>query len=354
MTPSLASACGLRVAAPKTMAVLAAVLLFAGCSFHPIYTPTGDILSGYSEAEATPYVMQMSDAGMACSLGEGLDPLMYSFSRVTTAPDATGSLLMELAANCSEREAWEYELRYLRADYASDIPAAKDAREMAKRLNAETARRRYVAFQRAMNAYEYDPSIESAECPALSTNQDEITFLLGLLTGMQAIMNDANSGAQAGVPRDIAPQAERAVQCIDNEKWGGVPNAIRALVWLLIPDTRSEQSPDPWVVLENSSELGVAAGFRASMALEAVAAETFGRQDVLADVIARFAAAEDVIVVWEDYRLVDEVARNVILFSSDKYWTAHYGHRTPQSRFGSLSDTHEVDASDVMDLDGLL
>src|SRR5690554_7019667 len=55
-------------------------------SANPIYTTTGIVLSNYSESEATPYVMQMSDPKMACALGEGVDPLLYSFSQVTSAP----------------------------------------------------------------------------------------------------------------------------------------------------------------------------------------------------------------------------------------------------------------------------
>jgi len=198
-------------------------LILAGCSANPIYSTTGVVLANYSEDEATPYVMQMSDPRMACALGEGIDPLLYSFSRVTDAPERTGSLLMLLAGNCAEYRAWEAELDYLRADYAGDVPAAKDAREKMKRLNAETARRRYESFQRAMAAYDFDPGMEELECPFLFNDQEELTFLLGLLTGMQAIVNDASSGAMAGVPRNIAPQAERAVQCLDNEKWGGLP-----------------------------------------------------------------------------------------------------------------------------------
>src|SRR5690554_2234437 len=146
---------------------------------------------------------------MACALGEGVDPLMYSVSRVTSAPDTTGSLLMLLAANCMEYRTWEAELDYLRADFSGDIPAALDARGKANRLHVQTAKRRYQAFQRAMAAYDFDPSAEPLECPFLFSEQDELTFLLGLLTGMQAIVNDSNSGAMAGVPRNIAPQAEQ-------------------------------------------------------------------------------------------------------------------------------------------------
>lgn len=337
----------------KGLFLVACLAILGGCGYNPVYQTTGVVLTGYSESEATPYVMQMSDADMACRLGEGLDPLVYSFNRVTDAPDTTGSLLQLLAANCSEQEAWEQELRYLRANFRGDVPEAKDARIQAKRWYGLTASRRLEAFHRAMRAYEYDPSDANAECPFLYEDQDELTFLLGVLTGLQAITNDTGSGGQAGVPKDIAPQAERAAQCVDNEKWGGIPNAIRANVWLLIPDTRPTMSPDPWELLENSSELGVKAGFRASVALEAVAAETQGRQDVIKDVIARFAASEKTIKKSEDYRLVDEIGSAVIVHVSDKYWSAEYGYRTPRTHFGKMSPDSASDA-DVMDLDDLL
>lgn len=334
--------------------LLAALTVLAGCSVNPIYSTTGIVLSNYSEGEATPYVLQMEDSHLACSLGEGVDPLLYSFSRVTDAPDSTGSLLMLLAANCSEQRAWEEELRYLRADYQGDVPAAKDAREAMKRLNAEIATRRHEAFLRAMRAYDYDPSLDNPACPDFSTEQDELTFLLGLLTGMQAIVNDANSGAMAGVPRNIAPQAERAAQCLDNRQWAGLPNAVRALVWLLIPDTQPAGAQDPWQVFADSARLGVDHGMRISMALEAVAAETFGRPDVLETVLARFADSESGFQVREDYRLVDSVAGEVVQFISDKHWTANYGYRTPQRYFGRLSEQSQQAPAEVMDLEGLL
>ncbi|WP_036190280.1 hypothetical protein [Marinobacter lipolyticus] len=353
MISSQARSLGRMVSMRSKLLILAALALLAGCSANPIYSTTGVVLSSYAEGEAVPYVLQMSDPEMTCALGESLDPLVYSFSRVIDAPDTTGSLMMLLAGNCSEARAWEAELEYLREDYAANVPAAKDARERAKRLNAQTAKRRYIAFQRAMAAYDFDPGAEELECPFLFEDQDELTFLVGLLTGMQAIVNDANSGAMAGVPRNIAPQAERAATCLDNEKWGGLPNAVRSLVWLLLPDTRPALSPDPWEVLENSSKLSIEAGFRVSMALEAVAAETFGRPDVLEDLIARFAEADNTIEINDDYRLLDEVARDVIQFSSDKHWTANYGHRTPQRYFGKMSPEREEEV-ETMNLDDLL
>ncbi len=85
-----------------------------------------------------------------------------------------------------------------------------------------------------------------------------------------------------------------------------------------------------------------------------MAAETFGRPEVLKDVIARFADADGVIKVWAEYRLVDEIARDVIQFSSDKHWTANYGYRTPQSFFGRMSPERQTENVETMNLDDLL
>lgn len=335
-------------------ALLALMVLLVGCSANPVYTTTGVVLSNYAEGEATPYVLQMTDPSMACSLGQSVDPLIYSFSRVTAPPATTGSLLMLLAANCSEYQAMEAELDYLRADFAGDVPAAKDAREKAKRLNAEVASRRLIAFERAMLAYDFDPAAEPLQCPFLFNDQDELTFLLGHLTGLQAIVNDANSGALAGIPRNIAPQAERAVRCIDNEKWGGIPNAIRAVVWLLLPDTRPDLAPSPWDVLDNSVQLGIDRGFRVSTALQIVAAETFGRPDVLEKAVRGFAESGDTMEPSAAYPLIDTVAERIVLHASDKHWVSNYGYRTPRASFGELKPKTAGSNVQTMDLDDLL
>lgn len=357
MTPSIALVRNTLsfINVKRILTVAAAAAGLAGCSANPVYSTTGVVLSNYAETEATPYVLEMTDARMACALGESLDPLVYSFGRVTASPATTGSLLMLLAANCSEYELMETELEFLRADYEGETRAAKHHREHVKRLNAEVANRRVLAFNRAMQAYDFNPSAATLECPFLYNDQDELTFMLGLVTGLQAIVNDANSGAAAGVPRNIAPEAERAMRCLDNEKWGGIPNAVRAVVWLLLPDTRPSLSPDPWLVLQNSSQLGFERGFRVSSALEIVAAETFGRPDVKERAIASAAAAEEESMeVSNAFPLLDAVARRILLHASDKHWVAEYGYRTPSSAFGSLSPLSQHSSTKTMSLDGLL
>lgn len=354
MISSLAVFRGCITTARTKLSLMALALLLAGCSANPIYSTTGMVLANYAEGEATPYVLQMTDTKMSCSLGEGVDPLLYSFSRVTSAPDAVGSLLMLLSANCAEYRAWDAELAYLRANFNGDVTEAKDAREESKRLYAVVAERRLISFNRAMSAFDFDPALEPVECPFLFNDQDELTFLLGLVTGMQAIVNDANSGAMVGVPRSIAAQAERAATCLDDDKWAGIPNAIRSLVWLLLPDTRPNLAPDPWAVLDHSVELGIKQGLRVSSALQAVAAETFGRPDVLASAVARFAESEETFEVNEQYQMVDIVASYIVQFASDKHWSASYGYRTPNTFFGQMSPVRDTGAVETMSLDDLL
>ena len=320
---------------------LLSFLAAAGCSFHPIYSTTGMVMTDFAWDESTPYIFTLDDPDMACTLGTSLNPFVYSFSRVTDEPLRTGSLLMLLSGNCSEEQAWEAQLRSLRAEQQGNVKEAQDARTEAKRLYGLTAQRRLVSYQRAMQAYDYDPNDPDQGCPYFDSDQDELAFLLGNLTGLQAVMNDAASGVQAGVPRDIAAHAEKAARCLSNRKWAGLPDAIRAAVWLLIPDTKPAGSKGPWETLAEGRRLGIEKGMRAANALEIVVAENMGREDVLAASLQAFADSEAKFKVWKDYQLVDKVARNTALAVSDRYWTQHYGERTPALKFGQLKKTSD-------------
>ncbi len=100
--------------------------------------------------------------------------------------------------------------------------------------------------------------------------------------------------------------------------------------------------------------MGVEKGLRVPHALQAVAAETFGRPDKLEEAIASFAESNATVDVWDEYRLVDEVAAGAIRFASDKHWSANYGYRTPQTYFGKMSPERDTENVETMSLDGLL
>lgn len=331
------------------LCLLLSFLAAAGCSVNPLYKTTGQIMTGFAWDESTPYTFTLDDPDMACSLGSAFDPFVYSFKTVTDTPYKTGSLMMLLAANCTEAHAWQAQLRSMRDEQKGDVKGAQDARTEYRRWEALTAKRRLESYREAMKAYDYDPSDPNQSCPYFDTDADELTFLVGLLTGTQAVMNDSASGHQAGVPQDIAAHAERAARCLSNVKWAGLPDAIRASIWLLIPSTEPQGAGSPWKVLAHCAKLGDEKGMRAAGAVEAVIAENVGRDDIMKKAIKQFAEAGKHMRVWKKYRLLDAVSKQVVMAVSDRYWTKHYGRRTPENMFGkfkpSTPDTSDADDS---------
>ena len=332
--------------------VLAALMMLAGCSVNPLHKITGDVMTGYAEAENTPYVLAMTDVGKACALGESVDPLLYSFSRVTMEPAKTGTLLSVLAGICMEDEAQEQELRYLRADYEGNMNELRDAREAMQRRYGVTAERRERAFNRMLTGFSYEPTPD-AECPNLYSDQDKITFLLGLVSGAQAVLNDGKARGRADVSRQLAAQVERSTYCVDNEKWAGIPEGLRATIWVLLPDLKPDEiSADTWEVLARNRKLGVEKGLRIPAAFELMIAENVGRDKTIAEVLAYLDETSDDFEVWERYQLADRVAMRTAWAVSDRLWTREHGHRTPKNRFGETGT--EADEDDSIDTEGLL
>lgn len=84
---------------------------------------------------------------------------------------------------------------------------------------------------------------------------DQTIYLLGLVSGLQAITNDINSGGSVNVPKDIAGIVERSMTCLDNTKFWGAPNATRAVIWTLLPGA-GDGKPDPYTTLKQSAQIG--------------------------------------------------------------------------------------------------
>ena len=166
--------------------------------------------------------------------------------------------------------------------------------------------------------------------------QDELTFLLGLLTGMQVIVNDVQlrcHGRRA--PQHCAPG--RACSPVRGQrKMGRLPNAIRALVWLLLPDTRPELSPIPGRCWKTAG-----AGCR-----NRYAASTRCRLSQQKPLVARrcWKMPSPLSQRQKNDRSLGRISSGgrsgpeVVTFSSDKHWTANYGYRTPETYFGKMSD----------------
>ncbi len=322
-------------------------VLLNACSLA--YKSTGDVLIGYAEDQGVSYILASDDVGLGCSMVEAFSPFLLSFSSVTTPPDQLAILFYLLAGNCVEFEAWEEELRYLRAIHAKNPIEAKDARIAQQRLLVQAARRQ-------LNGYHYlalaiaEPG---AECPVFSSESDELYWLIGLLDGVQAVMNDIAAGGSVEVPMDIASKVGRGAACLENEKWWGTPDAIQAAIWMTIPgnqpiDRDSEQ------VLANSLEIGLQKGISLPHVLAAQVYLGQGKIEKVKKVI-RSHYSEMIMntIVNQKFKILNEVSNLQIQAISDRLWTEATGARTPIGKIGSFWNDSEK-AVETIDIDEIL
>ncbi len=326
---------------------LAAAL--TACGSHPIYSMGSSVVEDYADVIATPHILTITDVDATCHFGNNMAPFFASMNALTESPQKTLSMLYLLSANCSEQNAIAAELRSLRALQRGHVEEAKDARTEQKRWLKLTAERRQKSFESAMSALEYDYNRVDAECPEFDSKQDELVFLLGLLTGLQAILADAGAELAGGVPRNIAPVAERAATCLDDESWGRAPSAIRAGIWVLLPDLKTNKAIDPWEVLNASSRESLAFGVRIPVALQAIMAETAGNTEELTKA---FALLREPVTPHRDFALVDAIAVSHATAVSDRQWTMKHGERTPYGEMGRSPFPQDEDEAN--DLDSLL
>jgi len=318
------------VAGRSILMVAAAGLALSACA--PMYSATGVLLSGYAKDNVVPYVQASKDTDLAtCGTALGQSQLLGSFSRVMDDPDYLMFYNSLLAGYCADGYAAEANLRYLRASQSGNVEEATDARIAEKRWHAVAARRRYTAYRHLVETYGR-PGVGG--CPDLDDESDQSTYLIGLVTVLQAVQSDLLSGSQVGIPRDLAVNAGRAAKCLDNDRWWGVPDAVQATVWSFVPGTTPE-GKTPWQVFHKSAAQAKASGMRLALALYGIAAENQGRTDELQRAIAAAAAIRGDQAPSE-YVLVDRLAVAQLRHLSDKLWTEAEGHRTPIDGLGQF------------------
>lgn len=207
---------------PSPSAALRAVLLGAsllvlqGCGM--VYKTTGDVLMGFGRSEMLPHMMSDDDTRIACAAGEAQTPLLLAFERVGSNPDKLAVLMYVTASSCTDELALEQELRYLRAVKQGNVAEAQDARILQKRYAAMSAKRQYEAYRRLMVAFK---NPKDGECPKLKKDFDQLVWMIGMVGGVQALLNDGVADGSVGVPRDIAAKVERGAACLNNDQWWG-------------------------------------------------------------------------------------------------------------------------------------
>ena len=317
-------------------ATLASAFL-SGCSQF-VKTGANTALS-FGDKHIVPPILSVGDAEMVCNTGTAITPVIMSTKDMGADPTRMAVLLYSAAGMCAEHRALQAELRYLRASKSGQVTEAQDARVEQKRWAALAAQRQYTGYQLLAEHWQAKHKYTLGEsCPKMRKDLDQTVYLLGLISGLQAMTNDINSGGKVNVPKDIAAIVERGMTCLDNNKYWGAPNATRAVIWTLLPGA-NEGKPDPYQTLKQSMQIGEQKGVRLAHALYAVAAQASGDDAKLRDALRAYGAsrAEDK-PVNKEFRLLDSMADQMIQGIADRYWTEHTGVRASDDGYSQFWD----------------
>lgn len=321
-------------------------LLLNGCTL--VYKGTGNILISYAEDQGIPYLLKTDDVSFSCSMVESFAPFLLSFSRVTSPPDHLAILFYLMAGTCTEFKAWDEELRYLRAIYNKNPIEAQDARIAQQRYLSQAAQRQLTGYNYLSLAF----SEPGAECPLLDTDIDQLYWLMGLISGLQAVLNDIASAGNVQVPLDIAAKIGRAAVCLNNDKWWGIPQAIQATIWITIPGNKPV-GKDPIKILDNALQTGLQQGIKISHVLAAQVHFGLGDMAKVKQIIRSLSKARQATADSQIYELLNQVANRQIQQISDRLWTEATGTRTPIGKLGYFWDD-PAQAIDTIDIDGFL
>lgn len=308
------------------LTVVVASSVLSGCSY--VVKSGANVALQFSEKYIVPPILSGGDADMACSTGNALTPAILATKDMGADPTRMAVLLYSAAGMCAENRALDAELRYLRASKDGKVTEAQDARVEQKRWAGLAATRQYAGYQlfaeRWQAKYKYTLG---DSCPAMRKDLDQTVYLIGMLSGLQAMTNDINSGGAVNVPKDIAAIVERGMACLDNTKYWGAPNATRAVIWTLLPGA-GDGKPDPTQTLQESMKIAEQKGVRLAFAMNAVAAQASGDDVKLRDALKAYAASRtDEKPINPEFRLFDAMAGQMVQGVADRYWTEHTGVR---------------------------
>lgn len=326
--------------------LIALFLFFAAATFF--VKNTGKLLVGFIEDYAVPYVLKTDDVEMGCVMAEALTLLIPSLSQLNASPYKLSVMFDFLSGSCSEFKAWEEELRYLRAIHSKNVSEAQDARILQKRYLNLAARRQLKGYRNLELAYS---EIPGSECPVFNSWNDEFYWLIGLMDGLQAVLNDLASEGSAKVPLDISLKVGRGASCLNNKKWWGLPNAIQAAIWVSFP-SKKPKGIDPLVVLDQSVQTGLKQGMRIVQVIAAKIYIGLGDTAQVKEIIRNNVATRINIAANPKFIFLDKVTSIQLQAISDAMWSEETGKRTPIGGLGSFWDDPDtkVDTIDIIDI----
>jgi hypothetical protein len=329
--------------------ILVCAVVASGSVACTVQSLTGNVMNDYATEHMIPYLLSEGDTDAACGAGLAFGAFLSSFERVTDAPHRAAIPSLLSAATCAESQAWENELRSLRAIKDGKPQEAKDARIAQQRAHQTAAVRLYSAYRRTVIQY----GEPGATCPVLETEYDQLVWMLGMMAAITGIQHDRAAGGAAGIPMDAPPKAARGMACLNNQAWWHVPSAVQGAIWATVPGSGPEDI-DPWKQMMNAAQAGDQTGVRLARAVHIQAARGSGKTDIMKASIMAFGETVKSVAPAARWKTLDRMAFIQVRAISDQLWTEAEGHRTPFQGVGDLPGKEEPveDADDDL-LDGL-
>ena len=303
----------------------------------------GNTLAGSTDHHVLPYVMGTGDVGVGCATGEGLGAMVGAFAAYSHHAARTNIISTLSAGMCLEDDVWEAELASARAVREGNADEARDAKTREARAHLVAAQR-YLAAWDGLVA-EFGVPEPGEACPKLRNDTDELIYLLGLSSGVLAVVHDSGAQGRASVPMSIPAGVVRASACLDDDKWWGAPNAMKAAIWALAAG--SPDVGDAWATFDASVAKGEAAGVRLAGAFLAQTAASTGRPETLRSAIRAHAASVAAKAGDPKWAMLDRYATSLVEHESDRIWTGLVGYRTPFDAFGTFPDEVPDDGTQV-------
>ena len=327
--------------------LLLTFMLFSAATLFAVKN-AGKLLVSFVEDQAVPYVLKTDDVAMGCMMAESLTLLIPSLVQINASPYKLAILFDFLSGSCAEFKAWEEELRYLRAIHNKNTVEAQDARILQKRYLNRAARRQLKGYLNFKKAY---LELSGDNCPVLDSWNEEFYWMIGLMDGLQAVMNDLASGGEANVPLDISLKVGRGARCLNNEKWWGMPVAIQAAIWINFPSYQPD-GINPLQVLDSAVNTGLKQGMRIAQVVAAKIHIGRGDAESVKQIIRDNIQTRLNIATHPDFIFLDEVASIQLQAISDHMWTDATGKRTPIGAMGTFWDDpkNTVDTIDLIDI----
>jgi len=303
-----------------------------------------------TESIVLPYALEQDDLEMSCVGSEAFTTFVMSAERVMRKPAELGTILYVAAGACEEERAFNEELEYLRYIRMQQPDMAQDALIRQKTHHMKAAKRFLIGWNNFALAYkEFEIG---SECAPMEQEYDQLVWLLGMFAGAQAMNHDILSGIGVGVPKNLAAQTDRAMGCLSNTKWFGMPLALKAAIWSLLPGALPE-GEDNWARLSQAEKMGEAAGVRLPTFIHLIVAHTKGEDKLVREIIKRHVKSLETTPSNPKYATFDAVATHGIQRISDKMWTEAKGHKTPIGGLGTFWDENPADNIETVDLDDL-